>query len=76
MITPNLTPEQKAELEVLRNAHPSVLKQIEKIFNKEARYYEKYNIYGMYTFYNKDIYELARIYEYAYLKSVDEIVTA
>lgn len=67
-ITP-LTQEQLTELETLKSEQPKLAKKLVSYFNKNARSYPNYNIYGIGSYFSKDIWQLARYFEYQQLKS-------
>ena len=69
-----LTDEQMVELNHLRNAHKGILNQLQKTFEKEAKYYGN-NIYGMYGIFSKDPYNLNCVYQYKYLKGLTEVMS-
>jgi len=69
-----LTDEQMVELNHLRNTHKGILNQLQKTFEKEAKYYGN-NIYGMYGIFSKDPYNLNCVYQYKYLKGLTEVMS-
>lgn len=67
-ITP-LTQEQLTELETLKSQQPKLTKKLESYFNKNARAYRDHNIYGIGLYFSRDVWQLARYFEYQQLKT-------
>jgi hypothetical protein len=68
LITP-LSQEQLQELKSMKNESPSYYKKIVSSFEKNVRAYRDYDIYGIGMYFSKDIWQLARYYEYQIFKS-------
>ena len=66
-ITP-LTQEQLVELSELKKQNPDFYKQIFDLFQANVKAYRKYNIYGIGTDFSKDVWQLARYFEYKIMK--------
>ena len=68
LITP-LSQEQLQELNTMKNESPSYYKKIVSSFEKNVKAYRDHNIYGIGTYFSKDVFDLARYYEYQIFKS-------
>jgi hypothetical protein len=53
----------------MKNESPSYYKKIVSSFEKNVRAYRDYDIYGIGMYFSKDIWQLARYYEYQIFKS-------
>lgn len=71
LITP-LTQEQHQELKSMTSQAPEYYGSIVKDFQKNVKAYRDHNIYGIGTFFSKDVFDLARYYEYIVLKKLLE----
>lgn len=67
LITP-LTKEQLQELNSMVSQSPLLYVNIVSFFEKNAKAYRDHNIYGIGTYFSKDLFDLARYYEYHMLK--------
>ena len=69
-----LTDDQMVELTQLRKDFSDLTDQLQNTFESEAKYYGD-NIYGMYGMFSNDPYELNCLYQYKYLKGLQEIMS-
>jgi hypothetical protein len=69
-----LTQDQMVELKTLRDTHKGLLPQLQKTFEKEAKYYGN-NIYGIYGIFSNDPFNLNCVYQYQYLKGLTELMS-
>ena len=69
-----LTDDQMVELTQLRKDFSDLTDQLQNTFEKEAKYYGD-NIYGMYGMFSNDPYNLNCLYQYKYLKGLQEIMS-
>jgi len=67
LITP-LSQEQLQELNSMVSQAPLLYVKIVTSFEKNVRAYRDHNIYGIGTYFGKDVFDLARYYEYHMLK--------